>query len=118
MPFLPDGRPVDIILNPIGVPSRMNIGQILETHLGWAAETLGLKMLNPIFDGAGNSSIEDGLARAWIVRQSREANLASHTGSDASELGRAKSWLRTQGYNAEQVFDDQYSGEARRVCLR
>ena len=118
MPFLPDGRPVDIILNPIGVPSRMNIGQILETHLGWAAETLGLKMLNPIFDGADNSSIEDGLARAWIVRQSREANLASHTGSDASELGRAKSWLRTQGYNAEQVFDDQYSGEARRVCLR
>ncbi len=49
MPFLPDGRPVDIILNPIGVPSRMNIGQILETHLGWAAEMLGLRIINPIF---------------------------------------------------------------------
>ncbi|GAI76726.1 unnamed protein product, partial [marine sediment metagenome] len=47
MPFLPDGTPVDIILDPIGVPSRMNIGQVLETHLGWAAQTLGFKVLTP-----------------------------------------------------------------------
>ena len=52
MPFLPDGTPVDIILNPIGVPSRMNIGQVLETHLGWAADALGFRVATPVFDGA------------------------------------------------------------------
>ena len=52
MPFLPDGTPVDIILNPLGVPSRMNIGQILETHLGWALHAKGLKAATAVFDGA------------------------------------------------------------------
>ncbi|GAI33102.1 unnamed protein product, partial [marine sediment metagenome] len=56
MPFLPDGTPVDIILNPIGVPSRMNIGQVLETHLGWAAQMLGFKALTPVFDGADDTT--------------------------------------------------------------
>ena len=51
MPFLPDGTPVDIILNPLGVTSRMNIGQILETHLGWAAQKLGVKYATPVLDG-------------------------------------------------------------------
>ena len=50
MPFLPDGTPVDIILNPIGVPSRMNLGQVLETHLGWAAQLLDFKAETPVFD--------------------------------------------------------------------
>jgi DNA-directed RNA polymerase subunit beta len=58
MPFLPDGRPVDIILNPIGVPSRMNIGQILETHLGWAAANLGTRVASPVFDGANEAQIK------------------------------------------------------------
>ena len=52
MPFLPDGRPVEIVLNPLGVPSRMNIGQNLATHLGWAAKKLGLHIATPVFDGA------------------------------------------------------------------
>src|SRR4051812_21026921 len=52
MPFLPDGRPVDIVLNPLGVPSRMNVGQILETHLGWAARILGFYAKTPVFQGA------------------------------------------------------------------
>src|SRR5207245_11748692 len=52
MPFLPDGTPVDIVLNPLGVPSRMNIGQILETHLGWAAPALGIHVATPRLDGA------------------------------------------------------------------
>jgi len=69
MPFLPDGRPVDIILSPLGVPSRMNIGQLLETHLGWAAKSLGFKAMSPVFDGADDASLEDALARAWIVRK-------------------------------------------------
>ncbi|MFC2050320.1 DNA-directed RNA polymerase subunit beta [Chloroflexota bacterium] len=118
MPFLPDGRPVDIILNPIGVPSRMNIGQILETHLGWAAEILGLKMLNPIFDGANDVAIEDALARAWIIQQAGVTNQAGQSDSKIVELNQAKTWLADNGYNADKVFDDRYPLEARRVCLR
>ncbi len=56
MPFLADGTPVDILLNPLGVPSRMNVGQILETHLGWAAQKLGFKAITPVFDGAPKRS--------------------------------------------------------------
>jgi DNA-directed RNA polymerase, beta subunit/140 kD subunit len=66
MPFLPDGRPVDIILNPIGVPSRMNIGQILETHLGWAAARLGYRVATPVFDGATEEQIKDMLVEAGL----------------------------------------------------
>ncbi|MEN9935477.1 MAG: hypothetical protein RLZZ387_2056, partial [Chloroflexota bacterium] len=66
MPFLPDGRPVDIILNPIGVPSRMNIGQILETHLGWAAARLGYRIATPVFDGASEGQIKEWLDRAEL----------------------------------------------------
>lgn len=118
MPFLPDGRPVDIILNPIGVPSRMNIGQILETHLGWAAETLRLRVLNPIFDGADNTAIEDCLARAWIVQQSGLIDSDDSNNINADGFERAKTWLGDRGYNADRVFDDNYPGEARKVCLR
>jgi DNA-directed RNA polymerase subunit beta len=64
MPFLPDGTPVDIILNPIGVPSRMNLGQILETHLGWAAAKLGYRVATPVFDGASEDQIHDMLNQA------------------------------------------------------
>lgn len=59
MPFLPDGTPVEIVLNPLGVPSRMNIGQVLETHLGWAAKTLGLHVATPVFDGANENDIKE-----------------------------------------------------------
>jgi DNA-directed RNA polymerase subunit beta len=118
MPFLPDGRPVDIILNPIGVPSRMNIGQILETHLGWAAEILGLKVLNPIFDGANDIAIEDALARAWIIQQAGATNESGRGDSNTVALDKAKTWLADNGYNAEKVFDDRYPTEARRICLR
>ncbi len=68
MPFLPDGTPVDIILNPLGVPHRMNIGQIMETHLGWAAYELGMKVASPVFDGAPEEKIEDLLERAHLPR--------------------------------------------------
>ncbi len=64
MPFLPDGTPVDIILNPLGVPHRMNIGQIMETHLGWAAQALGYRVASPVFDGAPEDKIEEELRRA------------------------------------------------------
>lgn len=64
MPFLADGRRVDIVLNPLGVPSRMNVGQILETHLGWAAQALGLKVATPVFDGAKEEEIRELLVMA------------------------------------------------------
>ncbi|HZT37178.1 MAG TPA: DNA-directed RNA polymerase subunit beta [Bryobacteraceae bacterium] len=64
MPYLPDGTPVEIVLNPLGVPSRMNVGQILETHLGWAAHALGLKFATPVFDGATEKDIKEQLARS------------------------------------------------------
>src|SRR3989475_580402 len=66
MPFLPDGTPVDIVLNPLGVPSRMNIGQILETHLGWAAQALGIHVSTPVFDGAKEAAIKEQLSAAGL----------------------------------------------------
>jgi DNA-directed RNA polymerase subunit beta len=66
MPFLPDGTSVDIILNPIGVPSRMNLGQVLETHLGWAASKLGFRVATPVFDGAREDEIKDLLTEAGL----------------------------------------------------
>ncbi len=66
MPFLPDGTPLDIVLNPLGVPSRMNIGQVLEVHLGYAAKTLGYKVATPIFDGATYDEIQQELIKAGL----------------------------------------------------
>ena len=69
MPFLPDGTPLDIVLNPLGVPSRMNIGQVLEVHLGYAAKTLGWKVATPIFSGANESDIQECLKMAGLARE-------------------------------------------------
>jgi DNA-directed RNA polymerase subunit beta len=68
LPFFPDGTPVDIILNPLGVPSRMNFGQILETHMGWAAEKLGLSIATPVFDGATSTDVDELLAKAKLPK--------------------------------------------------
>ncbi len=66
MPFTPDGTPVEIVLNPLGVPSRMNVGQILETHLGWAAKVLGIRIASPVFDGATEDQIREELKKAGL----------------------------------------------------
>ena len=66
MPYLPDGTPVEIVLNPLGVPSRMNVGQILETHLGWAAKALGVHFATPVFDGATEREIKKALTEAKL----------------------------------------------------
>ena len=79
MPFLKDGRPVDIVLNPLGVPSRMNIGQILETHLGWAASMLGMKVATPVFDGIDEHKIVDLMAQG-NARVSEEKGEDFHWG--------------------------------------
>ncbi len=75
MPFLKDGTPVDIVLNPLGVPSRMNIGQVLETHLGWAAKMLGFKVATPVFDGVQEETIVDMMKQA-------NRKIAEKTGED------------------------------------
>jgi len=68
LPFLPDGKPVDIILNPLGVPSRMNIGQILETHMGWAAQKMGMRIFTPVFNGASYDDVLTALDEAELSR--------------------------------------------------
>jgi DNA-directed RNA polymerase subunit beta len=80
MPFLPDGTPVDIILNPLGVPSRMNIGQILETHLGWAAKALGMMVASPVFEGATEEQIRDMLRRAGLPEDGKVTLYDGRTG--------------------------------------
>jgi DNA-directed RNA polymerase subunit beta len=103
MPFLEDGTPVDIILNPLGVPGRMNIGQVLEVHLGWAAKRLGFRAITPVFDGASEEEIEAELARAWIVDQAWKEAAVS-----------AWEWLKQQEYDPESIQDDD---EVRRLYL-
>ncbi len=103
MPFLEDGTPVDIILNPLGVPGRMNIGQVLEVHLGWAAKRLGFRAVTPVFDGATEAEIEAELARAWIVDQAWKDAAAS-----------AWDWIKQQEYDPESIQDDN---EVRRLYL-
>jgi len=103
MPFLEDGTPVDIILNPLGVPGRMNIGQVLETHLGWAASRLGFRAISPVFDGAREEEIEAELARAWMINQAWQ-----ETGDVAWE------WLGEQEYDPSTIMDDD---EVRRLYL-
>ena len=82
MPFLDDGTPLDILLNPLGVPSRMNVGQILETHLGWAANILGFQALTPVFDGAKEADIFNAVheANEYVVRRSEDVEAVQNAG--------------------------------------
>jgi DNA-directed RNA polymerase subunit beta len=97
MPFLADGTPVDIILNPLGVPARMNIGQVLETHLGWAANRLGFRAVTPVFDGADEAEIEAELARAWLMDRAWDES-----------VGKAWEWIKTsEEYTPENIKDDE-----------
>ena len=80
MPFLPDGTPLDIVLNPLGVPSRMNIGQVLEVHLGYAAHALGWKVATPIFDGANEREIRELLKQAGVAEDGKTVLYDGRTG--------------------------------------
>ncbi|MCX6031633.1 MAG: DNA-directed RNA polymerase subunit beta [Chloroflexi bacterium] len=130
MPFLPDGTPVDIILNPLGVPARMNIGQVLETHLGWAAERLGFRAVTPVFDGAREHEIEAELARAWLADRAWEkaskrawdwAEKHSYGEADVQDDDEVRAlylaeWLGERGYDPERAYNDR--GYARQAVLR
>src|SRR5678815_1923919 len=79
MPFLEDGSPVDIMLNPLGVPSRMNVGQILETHLGWAMMVLGQQAVTPVFDGASEDEIHKAIEEAnKTLKERRKEKKSAH----------------------------------------
>ncbi|MBI2165078.1 MAG: DNA-directed RNA polymerase subunit beta [Chloroflexi bacterium] len=117
MPFLEDGMPVELILNPIGVPSRMNLGQVMETHLGWAARFLSFRASSPVFDGAKDVDIEDGLARVWFIQGS---GALSPRALDHQEVNweKVKEWLAQRGYDVARLFDESVHGEARTACLK
>jgi len=80
LPFMPDGTPVEIVLNPLGVPSRMNVGQILETHLGWATHKLGMKVASPVFSGASEQEIKAFLAKAGLPEDGKTLLYDGRTG--------------------------------------
>jgi DNA-directed RNA polymerase subunit beta len=103
MPYLQDGRSVEIILNPLGVPGRMNIGQVLEIHLGWAAERLGFRAITPVFDGAKEEEIQAELGRAWMIDRAW-----------AEITERAFEWVKQYEYNADDLEDD---AEVRRLYI-
>jgi DNA-directed RNA polymerase subunit beta len=121
MPFLEDGMPVDIILNPLGVPGRMNIGQILETHLGWAADRLGFRAITPVFDGADEGEISAELARAGLADKAWKESFESAwkqlceqdlTGQDFEDDEEVRwfyltEWLSERGYEPANVAQNE-----------
>lgn len=121
MPFLDDGTPIDIILSPLGVPGRMNIGQVLETHLGWAASRLGFRAVTPVFDGASEVEIRAELARAWLTERANEIvtdwawdwlteleyDLESFQSEREARQLFIDSWLGEMGYDVERLRVDQ-----------
>ena len=121
MPYLADGTPVDIILSPLGVPGRMNIGQVLETHLGWAASRLGFRAFTPVFDGASENEIAAELARAWLLDRAwqvatdwawdsldeMEYDVESLQGDDEARRIFVEAWLGELGYDIGRLETDQ-----------
>jgi DNA-directed RNA polymerase subunit beta len=129
MPFLEDGTPIDIILNPLGVPGRMNIGQILETHLGWASDRLGFRALTPVFDGASESEIEAELCRAWLIDASftdvterawaalrdNEIDTAELRDAHDARMAYVNEWLKSTSHDLEEAGRNE--AYARRVIV-
>ncbi len=131
MPFLEDGKHVDLILNPLGVPGRMNIGQILEAHLGWAADRLGYRAVTPAFDGADETEIEAELGRAWLidrawnelakrawdwVKEQGDYEEEAYQDDNEVRLLYLESWLADKGYDLDLIVTDKVY--ARRSALR
>jgi DNA-directed RNA polymerase subunit beta len=103
MPYIDDGRAVEIILNPTGVPGRMNLGQVLEVHLGWAADRLGFRAITPVFDGAKEEDIKAELGRAWLIERAWKLI-----------TDRAFEWIAQFDYQTEDLEDDN---EVRRLFV-
>jgi len=113
MPYLADGTPVDMILNPIGVPSRMNLGQVLETHLGKAAQGLSFRAVTPVFDGATDDAIEDSLARYWFAEMAKAVDSGFADGSPAIDYDTVGQWVekkRSELLDQSSKFEAQGRG--------
>jgi DNA-directed RNA polymerase subunit beta len=95
MPYLEDGTPIQIILNPLGVPARMNIGQVLETHLGWASSRLGFRALSAVFDGAEEDEIAAELSRAWLMDRAWE-----------QVTDKTWEWMTEEGVEGDELEDE------------
>ena len=106
MPYLEDGTPVEIILNPLGVPGRMNLGQVFETHLGWAAQRLGFSVMTPVSDGATEDEIAAELARAWLIDRAWY-DLGERAWAFFASVGEDTSWLRDDTH-ARLVYLGQF----------
>ena len=128
MPFLDNGRPIEIILNPLSVPGRMNLGQLLEVHLGWAAERLGFRAVTPVFDGATELEIEAELGRAWMIDAAWDMAVERAwewlgddyepeiiKDDDEVRMLYLEEWLGYLGYD---VYDLQAPGFARRATVK
>ena len=117
-----NGTPVDIILNPIGVPSRMNLGQVLETHLGWAARGLNFRANTPVFDGADDAAIEDSLARIWFRERQDSILTGDGLTDDASATSSSAGWREYDCHYPnemlDRIFDESQTGFSREACLR
>jgi len=123
MPYLEDGRAVETVLNPIGVPSRMNVGQVLETHLGWAASTLGWRAVTPVFDGATDDNITDALCLAWLAMQANAVETVGALADTASEYGQRvdaqalEAYVREAGYDVDETLRNGVPGTVTRAAL-
>ncbi len=130
MPYLDNGRSVDVILSPLGVPGRMNIGQVLETHLGWAASRIGFRAITPVFDGATENEIAAELGRAWLIDRAWDIagdwawdwlaeidyDPAQLENQDHARRMFVVAWLSELGYDATQLQTDE--AYARRAAAR
>jgi DNA-directed RNA polymerase subunit beta len=123
MPYLADGTPVDIVLSPLGVPGRMNIGQVLEIHLGWAAQRLGFRAITPVFDGANEHEIQAELARAWLtdrawdvavdwawdwLKEEMDYDLETLSNDDEARNLFISAWLGEMGYDVGRLETDYH----------
>ena len=112
MPFTEDGKPVQILLNPLGVPSRMNVGQVLEVHLGWAAAVLGLRVETPVFNGVSFSEIENELKKAYIENPIVKVSESSWTESEKQEFrNRHGKDIPCDGITGKATLYDGRTGE-------
>jgi len=109
MPYLEDGTPIDIMLNPLGVPSRMNVGQVLETHLGWAAQKLNLKIATPVFDGANLGQIKEMLVKADLPESGKVSLYDGYTGKPFDS--QITSLVTQQPLGGKAQFGGQRFGE-------
>ena len=119
MPFLEDGTPLDILLNPIGVPSRMNLGQLMEARLGWALDRLGMRSRSSVFESESDAVIEDLIAKAWFLEQSGAID-KRNLDSKAVNWDKLDAWLAERNYSRSSLWKTSKTaeGNAGVACMR